>query len=299
MDSVPAARHTGGVSTAHQIKLSPAGPGDGRSELAQLPEVRVAGVSVFDPVWSQRWHKSVKAELISVVRGRFSLVFEHRRFPMKAGDLALIPPGMTHRDAFDLDDEPELFYAHFSWAASDLFFTRVTNERLRKLPEHRLTEARRLVLRLRDHGGVDSELNRTIARALLHVLLLELWSAVDAPAKEATGDRQHDLMIRARQYLDAHYSEPISLERMARHLHVSPYHLSRVFSRESGFSLTAYLTSVRMAVAHERLRARAGNVSEIAYAVGYESSAYFSRVFKRHFGCPPSSVRPEAAPVRR
>jgi AraC-like DNA-binding protein len=52
-----------------------------------------------------------------------------------------------------------------------------------------------------------------------------------------------------------------------------------------------YLTAWRMQVAAHKLRAETGSIAQIAFEVGYESEAAFTRAFKRHFGAPPSSWR--------
>jgi two-component system response regulator YesN len=95
-------------------------------------------------------------------------------------------------------------------------------------------------------------------------------------------------MLAARQYLAEHYTHPITLEEIAAAVGVSAFHLSHVFSEESEFSLFAYLTALRLEKARELLQAGGHNVSEVAAAVGYESSNYFSKVFRKHFGRPPS-----------
>ena len=270
----------------------------GAAAFESLPNLFAMGVCVFDPAWSQRWHKDPHAELLYGIHGRATITFAGQRFPLEAGGLAFVPPDTLHRDEFDAREEPEIFMAQFRWRAASAFFQLVTNDRLAALPTHRCDEARRLVLRLREHAANDTDLDRALGRALLHVLLLQLWTDVRGAPPPERIDRRRDLVERARRYLDTHFSEPLSLERMARELRISVYYLSRTFSRENGFSITSYLTAVRMAAARDRLRAREGNVSEVAYSVGYESSAYFSRVFKKHFGFAPRDVPLEASPKR-
>ena len=72
---------------------------------------------------------------------------------------------------------------------------------------------------------------------------------------------------------------------MASALHVSGYHLSHVFSRESNFSLFAYLTAVRMEKAKALLAEGELTVSQVAHAVGYATPNYFSKVFRKQCGC--------------
>ncbi len=267
-----------------------------------LPVLEVMGVSVFDPLWARRWHRDPQAELLCVVRGRMTLETERRRMRMGVGDFAFVPPNTAHRDLFPASESPEIFLARYSWPAHEAFFEQVTWERIARLPEDARSETMRAILQLRDHTASESALAATLARAQLHALLLRLWHAIADRTGGTDGvssrNRQRELMEHARQYLDAHYHEPLTLPGIAERLHVSPYYLSRVFSRESGFSLTSYLTSVRMDKARELLRLGTGNVSEAAYATGYENVAHFSRVFKRHFGVSPGSVMRECAPRR-
>jgi two-component system response regulator YesN len=100
--------------------------------------------------------------------------------------------------------------------------------------------------------------------------------------------RRRRLMAQARRYLNEHFNDPICLDDVARALEVSAYYLSHVFSEENGFSLFTYLNALRMERARELLQERTCNVSEVARAVGYEDTNYFSKVFRKHFGRPPS-----------
>ena len=95
-------------------------------------------------------------------------------------------------------------------------------------------------------------------------------------------------MQQARCYLQNHFTGPVCLDDIARALDISSYYLSRIFSEEHDFSLFTYLTALRMERARELLQTGHCNVSEAARAVGYENSNYFSKVFHKHFGRPPS-----------
>lgn len=74
-----------------------------------------------------------------------------------------------------------------------------------------------------------------------------------------------------------------------------PFHydyLRKLFKKEIGMSPLEYLTSLRMKSAEKLLTAMWTNeysVTEIAQMCGYDDSLYFSRVFKKHFGCSPTS----------
>ena len=98
------------------------------------------------------------------------------------------------------------------------------------------------------------------------------------------------LMAKAKAYVDKNYGKQISLDEVASDLKVSTFYLSHIFSTESDFSLFSYLTNLRMQKARKLLIKGELNVSEVAYAVGYNDGNYFSKIFKKHFGYPPTDL---------
>ncbi len=78
---------------------------------------------------------------------------------------------------------------------------------------------------------------------------------------------------------------------MARLFGVSPYHLSRSFSRQFGVSVSDALTVARMDRAKELLRSGELSVKEVAARTGYSGGNYFAKAFRRACGVPPSEYR--------
>lgn len=80
-------------------------------------------------------------------------------------------------------------------------------------------------------------------------------------------------------------------ETLAKANHCSASYLSHMFKAMSGLSLRAYINALRIRDAVVYLENTDMPVSEIAYALGYGDSNYFSTVFQREKGCPPSAYR--------
>ena len=68
-------------------------------------------------------------------------------------------------------------------------------------------------------------------------------------------------------------------------------HFSTLFRHQTGLPPMTFLIGLRMQRAMDLLQRGQHNVSEAARAVGYEDAFYFSRLFHRHLGVPPSSCR--------
>ena len=69
--------------------------------------------------------------------------------------------------------------------------------------------------------------------------------------------------------------------------------LYRRLKQDAGASPSQFIREIRLAKARALLRRRAGNVTEIAYAVGFSSLSYFSDAFRSHYGTSPSEIMKE------
>lgn len=82
-----------------------------------------------------------------------------------------------------------------------------------------------------------------------------------------------------------------TVEQLAEELTVSRMHLYRRLKEITGKSPAEVLMEYRLERASQLLAARAGNVSEVAYSIGFKSLAHFTRRFRDKFGCTPSEYR--------
>ncbi|OBZ13118.1 response regulator [Bacillus sp. FJAT-26390] len=94
-----------------------------------------------------------------------------------------------------------------------------------------------------------------------------------------------------RHYMEKHYSEPVTLEQLARVFFVSKEYLSKMFKQEFGRNVTDYMLHLRMVKAKEWLQDESIPIKAIAEMAGYEDITYFYRVFKKHFGIAPGEMR--------
>lgn len=95
------------------------------------------------------------------------------------------------------------------------------------------------------------------------------------------------VLIIEEQYMQ----QDLRLESVAERIHVNKNYLSEQFRLKMGISFTDYKNLVRLRKAKEILRKGTQSMTQIALAVGFDSSSYFSRIFKQYTGITPQEYR--------
>ena len=114
--------------------------------------------------------------------------------------------------------------------------------------------------------------------------LLYLKSRSDKSTEES-------LMDRILRYIKRHHARSITLEEVCAHFSCSRSYVSHAFKRITGQGFRDFLTVLRLEDAKLLLRYSGLNVTEIAGAVGFGDTNYFSNVFKKHVGQAPLTYR--------
>ena len=96
---------------------------------------------------------------------------------------------------------------------------------------------------------------------------------------------------KVREYIDAHYTQSLSLTEMAEMVYVNPSYLSTSFKRLTGYGFVDYVIRRRMDRAAEILRETELGIAETAELTGYENVRHFSRLFRKVWGKTPSEYR--------
>ncbi len=100
------------------------------------------------------------------------------------------------------------------------------------------------------------------------------------------------MMSKVKKYLEHSYMNyDLSLDSVSSLLNINASYLSSIFKRCTGINFLDYITNLRMCAAKEYLSDPFKSVSEIASMVGYDSSSYFCRAFKKNTGFTPTEYR--------
>lgn len=126
--------------------------------------------------------------------------------------------------------------------------------------------------------------------------LLELFCLLLQNAKEQRSDNYSGAVLSPRitqavAWIEEHYQQNVSLQQLARRLHVSNAHLSRQFTQETGTNFRNRLTQVRLRQAARLLALSNQTVNQIVSESGFSSLQRFNRLFRERFSMSPGSWR--------
>ena len=103
--------------------------------------------------------------------------------------------------------------------------------------------------------------------------------------------KNKDIIYKAIEFTNSNYMEKLTLEDVAKYVHLSPSYFSRLFKEETGYNFSAYLNTVRIEKSKKLLVNEDIPLADISNLVGFEEQSYFTRVFKKMTGTTPGKFR--------
>ncbi len=120
---------------------------------------------------------------------------------------------------------------------------------------------------------------------------------VDAVAQKNHADTSDAAGI-AMDYIAAHLDEELSVKQLSALVYISPDHLTRVFKRRYGKSISEVILERRMALAGELLKKENMSIAAVSGSVGFSNYSYFSEQFKKVYGMTPRDYQKRNLPRR-
>jgi AraC-like DNA-binding protein len=224
---------------------------------------------------------------ILCVDGEGWVEYRKKRSPVHAGELVILPPGEAHRYGAG-PRAWTIYWCHFAGRNAGDFTALVSraaaqSETLAATgPAVALMEG---LLRTLQHGyGRIERVSAATQLAAWFGLLQQLRAEALAP-----GGSSATRILAVAQWIRSHLAQRVTVAELARFAGLSPSHFNTLFRQRFGYSPLDFHLRSRVQRAGELLASPAVSIAEVAAAVGYEDPLYFSRVFRRVMGMPPSA----------
>ncbi|HCX62118.1 AraC family transcriptional regulator [Aminipila sp.] len=99
-------------------------------------------------------------------------------------------------------------------------------------------------------------------------------------------------------FIEENITEEITIEDIARKVHISPFYFQKGFAMLCDFTVGDYMRYRRLALAGSEIAANDDKIIDIALKYGYDSPDSFTKAFVRFHGCTPSAVRKDGASIK-
>jgi AraC-like DNA-binding protein len=204
---------------------------------------------------------------------------------VKKGDLLFFPKGLV-RSAISDPDDPWAFYSvsfdiHFDNGKSrelfDGFGHIARNPYLHKLPS--LFDEINLVWTGKQNGYTIK--CKSIIMDILYAIIKE-------QDRKGHGTAHYNAIERTNQIILSNYKDHFSIDDLAKLSGLSPSHFRLLYKKITGMTAVQFQNHIRINKAKDLLLSGECNVTEAALSVGFQDIYYFSRLFKKLTGEPPS-----------
>lgn len=126
----------------------------------------------------------------------------------------------------------------------------------------------------------------------LRVKFFRLLNLLSYPSDMRDDAGRHPAIQRGIDWINQHWHEDVSIDQLAVQCGLSPSRFRFLFHRVTGMSPKRYLSAIRINEAKALLEMQKFTIQEVAHAVGFCDESYFSRLFRKRTGTPPSRWRP-------
>ena len=235
------------------------------------------------------WHEAV--EFVYVLSGSLRFTLNSHAFIANEGDLIIVNSAMVHSftpedsgaDYYFLVADDKFFRTNNLYGENTVFDYAVNTDEARRLFEQIIKEAEK-----------EDEYSNISTLSVLMSLFIYLNRHHSSGSEETPlSDRKKITMVRgALLYIQEHYKERLTVDRIAEALHFSKSYLSHAFKEITHTSLINYINLLRCQNARAMMLA-GSSIAEAALECGFSELSYFTRVFKKSLGMLPSQARAE------
>lgn len=225
--------------------------------------------------WSMQAHAHPFHEMLVFLAGRHRVAADGVELRSGAGDVVLFPPRTLHEEQTEGGERADWLCLSFECHGGQQdrpIQTHDSTGRVRLLGEWLLSERQSL-----------SPTADRLRNALLGALLAEFLETFQV--------REHELIRRVRQYVREHLAGPVRLDDLARVAGFSRFHFVREFGRRTGRPPMADVRILRLDCARDLLVSSTLPLKSIAERCGLGDEHSLCRLFRRHFGVSPGSLR--------
>lgn len=238
--------------------------------------------------WKSIPHTHHFSEIFYVIQGSGTFLLDGKVYPIKAGDMVIVPPNVEHTEqSFHL---APLEYMVLGIDGITLLSMEDSDSRIMDNYSHKKEIQPILSLMLQESQQEQSGYD-FVCQHLLDILLIQIMRQQKLVPASISSAKMTKECGQVKRYLDSNYSDCISLDMLASMTHMNKYYLVHAFTKYAGLSPINYLIKRRIESGKNLLATTNHSISQISFSVGFSSQSYFAQIFKKEVGMTPGEYR--------
>jgi len=238
---------------------------------------------IYPPTLTQPRHTHKFASFSFVLNGNYAESVNRRTHSRQASTIIFHPPEESH--AVEFENDVRILSVEFSF------------ERLSKIRQHSVIFDASTSCRSERTNWLGNKIHHEFCRMdafsmlALEGLILELLAEASRCKIGANDKNIPRWLIQTKNLLHENFTEPFTLEEIAKIADVHPVHLSRVFREKFDCTIGEYVRRLRVEFASKQIASTENSLCEIAHAAGFADQSHLNKTFKTVFGSTPAEYR--------
>ena len=247
------------------------------------------------------YHYHEFCKLLLLLSGSGDYVVDGQRYHLQEGDVVLVGCDSVHRPELteNVDYDRVIIYidpGFLQQESSDKCdLTACFNSEQGHVLRPNKMQYQNIVsitARLEQELAQNSYGHEIVGKALLLELLVHLrrYQQQESILYPAPVQPKNDRILDVLRYMEQHLCDDLEIDHLAEKFFISKYHLMRLFHKETGSTIHAYLTQRRLLLAKDLIK-QGCSATDACYRAGFHSYSSFTRAYGKHFGSTPTGKK--------